>query len=318
VTTIDPLEARLEHLFAVDMPAAVVDRTEARMKAASVSRRRPARRMAPMLRRSLVLAVAATLILAAASVGVLTLYERVAHIAWAGDRLAWERSVELDLTVETDAGTMTLARGYADSNRVVLAFGVSDADVVRGRDLRDAQGRTYVPAGGWGYSEVSGEEVMLESWLAPEPLPPGALDLTLTPHEAQAAWSLTFTLSVEAGVTLEPRQVIRDEGVSIELERFTVSPTAVIAEVQLSGLDVEKSWVAIGRVTHDGVGSIADDGMNSIEDADDPMHQTIIVSRGSDDPHGEWTLRIDEVVGFDANGDQIRIAGPWEFSVTLP
>ncbi len=318
MTRSDPLEARLERLFAVDMPAAVAAQADARVSEVAAAGGRSRRRPALNFRRGLVLAVVATFGLAAAAIGALTLYERVAHLAPAGDRMAWERSVELDLSVETGGGTLTLARGYADANRVVLALGMSTQEVVSTGELRDAQGRSYAPLGGFGYVELSGESVMLLSWLAPEPLPPGEIELTLSPHSAQAAWALAFTLPVEGGVTLASQLVMDVQGVSVALERFAVSPTAVIAELQLNGLDAERSWATIGSVSHDGDASFTDGGIHSIEAADDPMHQTTIVTTGTDTPAGVWTLRIDEVVGFDANGDQVRMAGPWEFAITMP
>lgn len=317
MTRSDSLEARLERLFAVDMPAAVAALADARVSEVAAAGARPRRRPTLNLRRGLVLAVVATFGLAAAAIGALTLYERVAHLAPAGDRLAWDRSVELDLRVETAGGTLTLARGYADANRVVLALGMATREVASTGELRDAQGRTYVPLGGFGYTELSGESVQLLSWLAPEPLPPGEIELTLSPP-AQAAWALAFTLPVDGGVTLAPQQVVDVEGVSVALERFAVSPTAVIAELQLSGLDAERSWATIGSVSHDGDASFTNGGIHSIEGADDPMHQTTIVTTGTDTPAGVWTLRIDEVVGFDANGDQVRMGGPWEFAITVP
>lgn len=320
MTRSDPLEARLERLFAMDMPAAVAAQVDARVSEVAAAGARPRSRPALNLRRGLLLAVVATFGLAAAAIGALTLSERVAHLAPAGDRMAWERSVELDLSVETGGGTLTLARGYADANRVVLALGMSTQEVVlvSTGELRDAQGRTYVPLGGFGYVELSGESVMLLSWLAPEPLPPGEIELTLSPHSAPAAWALAFTLPVEGGVTLASQLVMDVQGVSVALERFAVSPTAVIAELQLDGLDAERSWATIGKVSHDGDASFTDGGIHSIEAADDPMHQTTIVTTGTDTPAGVWTLRIDEVVAFDANGDQVRMAGPWEFAITVP
>lgn len=224
----------------------------------------------------------------------------------------------LDLSVETDSGTLTVARGYADANRVVLALGMSTREVASTGELRDAHGRSYVPLGGFGYTELSGESVQLLSWLAPEPLQPGEIELTLSPHSTSAAWALAFTLPVDGGVTLEPQLVADVEGVSVALERFAVSPTSVIAELQLSGLDADRSWVTIGSVSHDGDASFTGGGIHSIEGADDPMHQTTIVTTGTDTPAGVWTLRIDEVVGFDASGEQVRMAGPWEFTLTVP
>lgn len=103
---------------------------------------------------------------------------------------------------------------------------------------------------------------------------------------------------------------------AIALERFTISPSAIVAEVRLDGIDLEKSWVSIGDVRHDGTSM--GEGMTSIEDEADDTRQIIVVPTGTDAPVGEWVLRIDEVIGFDAEGEQVRIAGPWEFPLSAP
>jgi hypothetical protein len=321
VTTRDSVEAGLKRLFQVDMPAAVGETTAARRRALRAAHDvRSAPRSTRRFGHSIALALLATLVLAAAAVGVLGLYERVADAAPAGDQIAWARSVELNLTVDSGSGTLTVARGYADANRVVLALGSSSPDVAHSGDLRDAQGRLYTPLGGTGYAELSGESVQLESWLAPEALPAGDLELTLTPQDGAAeSWALSFTLPVDGGgVTLVPQQMATVDGVSVTLQDIRFSPTAVICNVQFAGLVAERAWAGTWSVAHEGDASIGEAAMSSAQFGEDPMQQTLIVHTGTDAPSGDWTFRIEELVGVDGDGEQIRLSGPWEFALRVP
>lgn len=320
MTRRDPLELRLEHLFKVEMPPGVQARAETRVRQGlKVQPIRLGGRF--RLRRSFALAFVATVMLAAAAIGAVGIYERVANAAPAGDQVAWERSIEIGASVESGVGSLTIARGYADANRVVLALGSSAREVVGGSDLIDSEGRVYTAIGGSGYVETSGESVVLESWLTPEPLLPGDVELTLSPDPGSTeTWALSFTLPVDVGgVTLRPEQVATVDGVAITLHEITFSPTAVVMNVELAGLDVERAWTPVSRsgLAHKGDASIGNDGM-SVRPFDDPFRQLHVVHSGTDLPAGEWTYRIDEVVGIDGNGDQIRISGAWEFTFSVP
>lgn len=321
MTTPDSIEAGLGELFRVEMPASARRTISARRNALLTTQgtRAPSRH-AIRFGRPILLALLASVALTAAAVAVLGLYERVADQAPTGDQIAWARSVELNLTVDSGSGTLTVARGYADSNRVVLALGSSSDDVGSGGDLRDAQGRLYTPLGGTGYVEESGESVMLESWLAPEPLPAGDLEFTLQPHDgASESWSVSFTLPVAAGgVMLTPQQVATVDGASVTLQDIRISPTAVFANVQFAGLNAERAWSGTWSVDHEGDASIGDAATSSAQFGIDPMQQTLIVHAGTDTPPGAWTLRINELIGVDGEGEQVRLSGPWEFVIQVP
>ncbi|MEJ7803421.1 MAG: hypothetical protein WKH68_08635 [Candidatus Limnocylindria bacterium] len=322
----DSLETKLERLFQVDSPVTLAQAVEARVGAAAQaesasSRSRPARRLA----RSLALALVATLGLAAAGIGALELYERAAYSAPDGDRLAWDRSVDLDLTVETAGGTVTLARGYADGSRVVLTVGSSAPEALGGTELRDADGRFYRPFGGSGYHQANGESVDLQSWLPPEPLSVGDVQLTWSSAQGAAQpWALTFTLPVSAGgIALEPHETVTLDGVSVTLEEFEISPSIVVWTMSIDGLDPDRSWAAASMsLTRNGEDAFAGEFQTGGPQGEDQMQHLHAAMRGIEEPTGEWTLTIGELVGerIDRGDDtdQLRLQGPWEFVLSVP
>lgn len=319
----DSLERKLEELFQVDSPVTLAQAVEARVGAAvqaesASSRSRSVRRLA----RSLALALVATLGLAAAGIGALELYERAAYSAPEGDRLAWERSVELDLTVETPGGTVTLARGYADGSRVVLAVGSSAPEAFGPTELRDADGRIYRPFGGSGYAEATGESVDLQSWLPPEPLSVGDVDFIWSSAAGAAEpWELTFTLPVNAGgIVLEPDETVTLDGVSVTLEEFEISPSIVVWTMSFDGLDPDRSWAAASMsLTRNGEDAFAGEAQIGGPQGEDQMQQLHAAMRGIGEPAGEWTLTIGELVGNSGGDqDQVRLQGPWEFVLSVP
>lgn len=326
MTMNDSLETKLERLFQVDSPVTLAQAVEARVGAAvqaesASSRSRPARRLA----RSLALALVATLGLAAAGIGALELYERAAYSAPDGDRLAWDRSVDLDLTVETAGGTVTLARGYADGSRVVLTVGSSAPEALGGTELRDADGRFYRPFGGSGYAQANGESVDLQTWLPPEPLSVGDVQLTWSSVQGAAQpWELTFTLPVNAGgIALEPHETVTVDGVSVTLEEFEISPSIVVWTMSFDGLDPDPSWAAASMsLTRNGEDAFAGEAQIGGPQGEDQMQQLNAAMRGIEEPTGEWTLTIGELVGerIDRGDDtdQLRLQGPWEFVLSVP
>ncbi len=72
-------------------------------------------------------------------------------------------------------------------------------------------------------------------------------------------------------------------------------------------------WSATGHLEHDGKRFEVGSGITS------GNHGEIGGEPGSDDPAGEWTLRIDEITsdpGYPPK--RVRIEGPWVFKVTMP
>lgn len=95
--------------------------------------------------------------------------------------------MELDLSVETGGGTLTLSRRYADANRVVLALGMSTRTSCPGASFVTLRPGPTCRSVGSGYVEPSGESVYLHSWLAPEPLPPGEIEPRCTRPRIRAS-----------------------------------------------------------------------------------------------------------------------------------
>lgn len=128
-----------------------------------------------------------------------------------------------------------------------------------------------------------------------------------------------FTLPVDGGgVTLVPQQLATVDGALVTLQDIRFSPTVVIARVQFAGLDAERAWAGTWSAAHEGDGSIGEAATSSIQIGNDPMQQVLIVHTGTDTPAGAWTFRIEELIGIDGGGEQIRLAGPWEFAIRVP
>lgn len=327
MTTTDSLERRLQRIFSYPLAAPEAAHIDDRVHGLSKGDVAPARSRNWTVRRfgrPALLAAALTLALAAAAIGSLTLLERVAHEAegW-GYQIAWERSVPIGITVETEAGELTIDRGYADTNRVILALVGSDPDGPHATRLTDAAGREYRPFGGPGYAELTGEHAELMAWDAPEPLPAGDLTFTVSSHDAVGAdaWSAEFVLPVQGGMTVLPEQTVGHDGTVVTLHSVTISPTAVHAEVSYGPPAGDRSWVAAYvSYTLNGRNPFNNAAQNEslLKEDDEAGRHILTMGVGTEEWAGDWKLRIGELVGFDEVGDQVRISGPWEFTFSVP
>ncbi|HYI67347.1 MAG TPA: hypothetical protein VEW95_10520 [Candidatus Limnocylindrales bacterium] len=329
MTTTDRLERRLQRIFAYPLDVLQVGQIDARVRALPETPLAPARSRGGIgrrLGRPVFLAAALALALAAVTIGSLTLLERVAHDAegW-GYRIAWDRGTPIGITVQTESGELTIDRGYADANRVILALVYADLDGPRAQRLTDAAGREYRPFGGPGYTELTGEHAELMAWDAPEPIPTGDLTFTVSSHEEMGpdAWSAEFVLPVQGGVTALPEETVEHEGTSVTLHSVSISPTAVHAEVTYLPPDGDRSWVAAnlsftlnGRDPFDSPAW----GESLLNEGDEAGRHILTMGVGTEEWSGEWKLRIGELVGFnrDGEGEQVRISGPWEFTFSVP
>lgn len=329
MTTTDSLEGRLQRILAYPLDVPEAARIDARIRALPERALAPARSrrgIGRRLGRPLILAAALALTLAAVTIGSLTLLERVAYDAagW-GYQIAWDRGTPIGITVEAESGELTIDRGYADANRVILALVYADVDGPRAQRLTDAAGREYRPFGGPGYTELTGEHAELMAWDAPEPIPAGDLTFTVSSYEAVGpdAWSAEFVLPVQGGVTVLPEETVERDGASVTLHSVSISPTAVHAEVTYLPPDGDRSWVAAdlsftlnGR---DPFGSPAW-GESLLRDGDEAGRHILTMGVGTEEWAGDWKLRIGELVGFnrDGKGEQVRISGPWEFTFSVP
>lgn len=329
MTTTDSLERRLQSIFAYPLDAPEAGHIDARVHGLPDVAAGPARirrGIGRRIGRPVLLAAALALALAAVAIGSLTLLERVAHDAegW-GYQIAWDRGTPIGITVETESGELTIDRGYADANRVILALVYADLDGPRAQRLTDAVGREYQPFGGPGYTELTGEHAELVAWDAPEPIPAGDLAFTVSSHDAVGpdAWSAEFVLPVQGGATAFPGETVERDGTSVTLHSVSISPTAVHAEVTYLPPDEDRSWVAADLSFtlngQDPFGSPAW-GESLLNEGNEAGRHILTMGVGTEGWSGEWTLRIGELVGFnrDGEGDQVRISGPWEFTFSVP
>jgi len=138
-----------------------------------------------------------------------------------------------------------------------------------------------------------------------------------SPTRIDGPWRFSFALPNAGGSEWTGSVADVASGVTITLDRLEVSPTSVNAYLHWSGDPLRRSldyvWSASGRLEHDGVrfgvGSAGTSG-NRGEIGGEP---------GSDDPAGEWTVRIDKITsdpGYPPK--RVTIEGPWVFRVTMP
>lgn len=314
------LEQRLASAFAV-APADGFDSTDRRIAALTAhpdASRRP-RPWRP-LRVGLALA-AAFIVLAGAAAGAMHLLDRVAT-----GSPAWDRGVEIGQRQVHGDYAVTLARGYADINQVVLGLsvervgegGLVDAGFVP--ELTDPAGVILAPgaAPSIGANDTTGQAEMLN--FAPTTSSDGDYTLRLgiagKGEQPDLAWTFRFKLPAPAGALVHVAQTQTTVEASIAVGDVRLSPTMITASIHLEPSDREASgWAAMGYVKHDD--QTIDIGWGVSRGPGD-LDQTAGTNAGVDDVGGAWTLVITELVGERPDGTQVRLAGPWEFTFSAP
>jgi hypothetical protein len=318
------LEHRLASAFAV-APAdgfASTDRRIAALTAHPDASRRPRRWR--RLRVGLLLA-AAFIVLAGAAAGAMHLLDRVAT-GTPGTAVAWDQGVEIGQRQVHGDYAVTLARGYADINQVVLAVSVErvgegghlDAGFVT--ELTDPAGVILAPgpAPTLGANDATGQAEMLT--FAPTTSSDGDYTLRLgiagESEQPDMAWTFRFKLPVPAGAVVRVAQTKATDNGSVDLGEVRLGPTMITASIHLEPSDQEASgWAAIGYFKH-GDQTIAIDWGTRRGPSD--LDQTAGTYAGTGDPAGAWTLVITELVGERPDGTQVRLEGPWEFTFSAP
>ncbi|MBA2720452.1 MAG: hypothetical protein H0U52_14610 [Chloroflexi bacterium] len=271
-------------------------------------------------------ALAATfMVLAGAAAGAMHLLDRVAT-GTPGLGVAWDQGVEIDERQVHGDYAVTLARGYADLNQVVL--GLSVERVGQGRvldvglvpELRDPAGVNLAPgsAPSLGANDAHGVAELLT--FAPTTSSDGdyTLRLGIPAHDGQPdlAWTFRFRLPAPAGAVVRVAKTqATDEG-SVALNEVRLSPTMITASIHVEPSDREASgWSVFGYFKHgDKTVNIDWGTISSQSDLD----LTAGTYAGTDDPAGAWTLVVTELAGDRPNGTQVRLKGPWEFSFSAP
>lgn len=245
----------------------------------------------------------------------------------------FEQGLGKDLNLSQSSGkyTVTLEKGYADANRIALAFsikGVSKDESVMllSSKLSDEQNNTFPVMSSIFNTNLNTDKegfVTLLFFERGAALQNSAselkLHLALTPqvndklHKEIPAYlspvEFNFTLPSAAGKTLELNQTIQDKGISITLEKVVISPSAVYAYLSArrpDNKDVHSgSWSLIAGLNANGQapkGMISSQFDESLDRLTSPtLRWTYQFHDAFADKVGEWQLNVTEVVGHPTN-----------------
>lgn len=207
------------------------------------------------------LALAATLlVLAGAGAVAMRLLDLVAT-ATPGTAVAWDQGVEINQRQVHDGYAVTLARGYADTNQVVLGVSVERAGdsqpLDRGfvTELLDPAGVVLGPVGGVGFGANDAKGLAEMLTFGPTTSSDGEYTLRLgiagEGEQPDMAWTFRFKLPAPAGALVQVAQTQKTGEASIAVGDVRLSPTMISASIHLEPTDQEASgWSAIGYFKH--------------------------------------------------------------------
>jgi hypothetical protein len=336
------LDANLTALFAVDMPVAVLDRLDDRIRQGLRTwSPRPGRlvRFRPGRRAGVIAILAAALAIGGANGSLRALY-----FVLAGPfDLPWHRGVELNLSQTVDGYRVTLDRAYADATRLALAISVVDE--------RRRPGITQLSAFGAVVTDVSGEyggigavstpdgpyAAVNVAWKTPAvlPLPSGRRafhvvlpsiqvrdDSTPPPnadavgwmpwHDVAGPWTFDFEMDVDGGTTVTPNGVADANGTRATLTRLIAAPSIIRVDLRIDGTAGASGWNPVGEVRHDGhvrqfvVGSFEPDGTIAL-----------MTDGGVGDASGHWTVIFTSLSPSDEANPK-PTTGPWIMEFDVP
>ena len=320
----DRTEARLEHAFATAPAGGTFAAVDHRVTAA-MAQPVPARTRFPGRRVRVPLALAAAfVVLAGATVAAVHLLDQVATSGDTGTALAWERSIPIDQRQVQGDIAVTLARGYVDTSRVVLGLSIERAsgwgptDMLN-LELRDPAGVRLPAGGGPGFGgEGGGESAQVYSF-GPPTVTEG--EYTLQADFVEPApggpgpWLFRFTLPEPAGVVMAGGSTAEVAAASIDLGEVRIAPTMITADIVVHPADTaNEGWAPVGSITH---GKDEFSFAWSSSGASD-TELRMGTDEGSDAASGTWTITITELVGNRPDLSQIRLQGPWVFTVEVP
>jgi len=298
-------------------------------------------------RRRAVALLFAVLILGGAGRGLLGLYEGMVGPEGSA-RTAWDRATIVGASQTHDGYRVTIERAYADANVLMLAISVHDLQnrgwtqvSAMGATATDERGDSF--AGSMSMSSPDGPSVAANvAWFTSPPgLTPGQHTLSIsvpavsvrdtstpppaespgvatgedswTPwHEVAGPWRFTVPLTVGGGSMVHPQSSASVGGTEVRLTEVTVSPASVTGTIAVSGAAGGGQWLPVGQVEHAGHTYALHSGVLGPDAA-----ITFQASDGTTQTSGEWTLRINELVGSDGT-QQVRLAGPWVLTFWMP
>lgn len=344
----DPFDALLTRAFTTEPSAGSLAAMDARV-AEALARRpntpalsRPPRLRLPRRRTIAALALAAV-VLGGAGMSVLGGFWWITLDP--SFRVAWERGTQLEMSTEIDGYRVTLHRAYADANQLVIALSAEDVADHGHRQVSTLLGGFHVEGDGE-YTGAGAISRPIDRFAATDvyrrvrsdPGPPPARghfvvtvdavvahDGTTAPPDDTGEWMpwrpvagpfvFEFDLPIAGGTTpVDVGLTAEHDGTSLLLEALRFSPTVIQAQIRVTQSSVSASfWSPIMTMSRgsetfsSGLGRIADD-LQAAE---------VLTVSGVDDPSGEWTVTVTELVGDTADG-QVRLQGPWVFHVTVP
>lgn len=317
------LAHRLASAYAVDPPAGFSIADERVRRAMSIP---DGRRLRPRGRAGLVLGLAAALLLAGAATGAITILERIAGFT-PGTQAAWDGGVDIGQRQVHGDFSVTLVRGYADVDRVLL--GLSVERVGKGTtgdapglevELRDPAG-VVLTAGPVPALGAIGESSRTDEVVSFGPTTKAKGDYTLrlgfspAKEHADLPWTFTFQLPAPLGAVVRLDQTKAVGGASVEVGTLRLSPSLLTAVVHVDpGASDATGWGVMGAFHHGSYSAPIDWNTRGSTDQD----LTAGTNSGLKDASGKWTLTITELVGDRPDGSQVRLQGPWEFTFEVP
>lgn len=298
-------------------------------------------------RRPIALLAAAVLLMGAARV--LTLVQQAAQ-GMPGHVVAYDRGEVLNLTKSVGDYKVTLERAYGDPNQLVLAFSVTGpsgaSPVVVRADVVDSAGRHFLEFAGGDATDpgTAGSGSILAFDVPPGVSGTETLTVsvaTLMPIQkipAPEPSNLTYTFKVPfaSATTVSPDQTVTVGGHAVTLRWIRISATAVRIrlDTDLAGLanDQFRVWMPEATLQHGGgpaealSWSAMPPGWTGQSKAQmqghlDAIDGSVVIYQamsGTDDPSGTWTVRVNQLSGFDWKGGTTAAQGPWVFTVKVP
>lgn len=323
-------------------------RRDGRRAAGGIRAGRVARFVRTSRRGRAIALLAAVLILGGAGPGLLGIFEGMVG-SFGGWRTAWDRGAIVGVSQTIDGYSVTIERAYADPNQLMLAITVRDLGnrgwsqvAAMGADVTDEQGRAFGHSMGESSPDGSSAAANL-AWLTPPAgLTPGhhtlhvsvpsisVRDNTTPPpeessgtvnggntwspwHEIAGPWTFTIPLDVPGGSAARPDSAARVGSTEVRLTQVTVSPSSVNATISVTDGGNGAQWAPVGQFEHSG--RVYPITVSSNAGGDGAI--TLQALDGTTSASGDWTLRIDELVGSDGT-QQVRLAGPWEIKFSMP
>lgn len=282
----------------------------------------------------------AALVLAGGAYALASVLERAFDLIPGTQRILGEDlGRDLDLAQTANGHMLTIERGYADRNRVVLGYTLGGPDgreysnliVGAGTEapsLTDDQGREFeqVLGAGTGIIEArtgGGLLVFDASRIAAETdelrlrLEVPAIEVNTPDGEStriRGPWTFSFRVPVEPGRLVEPRRTRWSGGTPVTLERVVIAPSGT--RVDLRGIGPSAAvQLKAGGASHD----LAPPGAVPLRWARDSTWSYFTPADLSDE-RGEWTLvvRPEPPQPGVPQPPTVIEGGPWEFEFVVP